>query len=133
MQNETILFLWAYHNIVHSISGLATYQTVYGRVAHESLSILHYTWSQGDKVFAGKKQSYAEHLEALKSELQFAAVVAEQKSQASQDMHFDTYYKTLTTREFSVGEKVLLLLSTSKNHLFTQCTCSTIFSENWES
>ena len=99
--------LFAYREVPQASTGFSPFELLYGRTVRGPLDVVRETWEE---------PSVADEREKL----QKTAEIAQQNLYLAQDNQKLWYDRTARTREFSTGDRVLVLLPTSTSKFRAQ-------------
>ena len=110
--------LFAYREIPQESTGFSPFELLYGRTVQGPMYILRQLWTQED-ADAETKTRY-QHVLDLRSRLDDTMEVAQRALEENQRRYKKYFDKKAKKREFTSGDKVLILLPTNTNKLLMQ-------------
>ena len=108
--------LFAYREVPQETTGFAPFELVYGSIPRGPLSLIRDTWL--DQKLNNANQSPFEYVNDLKKKIEHTCELAKVRTEGQMQKSQKRMEKKSKLRKFQVGDKVLLLLSTS-NQKFT--------------
>ncbi|XP_069157618.1 uncharacterized protein [Procambarus clarkii] len=110
--------LFAYREVPQASTGFSPFELLYGRTVKGPLQVLRNLW-EGNDCTPITKTTY-EYVIDLRERLENTCQLAREELAKAKEYQKQTYDKKAKERKFIVGDKVLLLLPTSKNKLLLQ-------------
>ncbi len=110
--------LFAYREAPQESLGFSPFQLLYGRTVRGPLTILRELWTK--ELDQTEIKTTYQYVVDLRERLEGTCELARSELRKSTDRYKGYYNKTAKDRQFSVGDKVLLLLPTDHNKLLMQ-------------
>lgn len=109
--------LFAYRNVVNSVTGLTPYKLVFGHDGRNILDVLYDVWSGSDLMLPVLSKSDQDFFKRVRENLDIAQKVASENSEKCQQEYIKRYNLRARDKSFNVGEQVLVLMPDSSNRL----------------
>ncbi|XP_040066957.1 uncharacterized protein LOC120840462 [Ixodes scapularis] len=101
--------LWAYREVPNEVTGRSPFELMYGREPQGPLSILKRTWTGQWTPPLGLNRPAAKYLKDLRERMVDSARVVDEHARAKQQAYAHRYNLRARPKEFTVGERVLVL------------------------
>ena len=108
--------MWAYRGSEHATTGYSPYELVYGRKMRDGLDELAERWREDttDPV------TTIEYLRKLRERMDRVRAAVKENEQKAKTQHKKYYDRCTTTRQFDVGDMVLVFLPKKQNKLLAE-------------